>query len=117
GANELRGRVQPSGLLAWGIEAVTDPAHAADARRRYPELLAQPLHVRVDGARRDLSLVAPDVAQARLARLHARAPVEKRAKQPEFERGEVHVAAMDEHAVRATVDRDPCSGLRCRHPR
>src|SRR5687768_17287715 len=48
-------------------EAVADTAHGLDVVARAPDLLAQALHVCVDGTRRDLRVHAPHVVEERAA--------------------------------------------------
>src|SRR5256885_1502394 len=83
GAEHLE--LQPGFLFAFHgasvSELVTDAADRLDDVSGGAELLAQALHVGVDGARGDVGLDAPDVAEQRLARLHAAGPLEKRLEQ------------------------------------
>ena len=58
-------RASNLGLLRRRYEAIADAAHRLDVVARAFELLAQALHVRVDGARRDVGLNPPDVVEQR----------------------------------------------------
>ncbi len=85
-------------------EAIPHAAHGLDAARARAELLSQPLHVRVDRARRDVAVDLPDVAEERRARLHAVAAVAERHEQLELERRQVHRLLVHPRAVGVAVD-------------
>src|SRR5690606_23859523 len=74
----VRARVLPCAASEMGAavtglrsvaEAVADSAHRLDVLPGGAELLAEPLHMGVDGARRDVSVHAPDVLQEGGSRL------------------------------------------------
>src|SRR5438046_2980292 len=71
-------------------QLVADPADRLDDLARGAQLLAQPLHVGVDGAGGDVGLDAPDVAEQRLAGLHPARALEKGLEQAKLEGGQRH---------------------------
>src|ERR1700690_1936086 len=85
-------------------EAIADATDGLDVFACFAELLAQSLHVRVDGARRDVGVDTPDVAQERAARLHAVAAIVERREELELERGELHLFVVNPNAVCVAVD-------------
>src|SRR4051794_28011351 len=75
-------------LVGLALEAVADATQRLDVCAGFAELLAQALDVGIDGARCDIGIDAPDIAEQGIARLHAAAPRQECIEQAELERGE-----------------------------
>src|SRR4051794_1120870 len=78
-------------------ELVSRAPHGEDQARLggfVLELLAQPLHQRIDAAHRDMRVVAPDALHERFAAEHDPAVAREQIKQIEFVRGEIDVAPV-----------------------
>src|SRR5229473_1853385 len=100
----LRQKRATSLLLLRVDHPVPAAANRLDQVAPRAQLLAQPLHVSVHGARLQLSGEAPDVAQQRPARLQPAYPRHEGGEQLELERGERDLLGADEGAVRREVD-------------
>src|SRR6267378_1797247 len=100
----LRQKRATSLLLLRVDHPIAAAPHRLDQVAPRAQLLAQPLHVSVDGARLQLAGEAPDVAQQRPARLQPAHPRHEGGEQLELQRGERDLVAPDEGAVRRQVD-------------
>ena len=109
-----------SGAGDGRIEAVANAANASNIRSGVSQFLSQSLYVGIHGARRDASLVAPDIAKKGFARLHARPAVVEGAEKAELEGRKVRIVAVHEDAVGRSIDRQgtdhASAGSRVRHP-
>src|SRR3989440_583785 len=83
---------------------VPTAAHGLDEIAARAELLAQPLDVRIHGARLQVRAHVPDVPQERRARLQPADPRHEGGEQLELQRGERDLLVGDEGAVRGRVD-------------
>src|SRR6476646_69766 len=82
-------RRKKAGLFA--AHAIADRANRLDELAGVAELGAQALDVGLDGARRRVDRVAPDVAQQLLARAHPALPFHEVHEQAELEQRERHL--------------------------
>src|SRR6266851_1959525 len=100
----LRQKRANRSLLPRIDHPVSAAAHRLDQITPRAQLLAQPLHVGVDGPGLQLARDSPHVAQQRAARLQPAHPGHEGGEQLEFERGQPDLLRPDEGTVRRHVD-------------
>ena len=102
------GRASPAPPLDRAGRPVAGAADGRDVARRVgivAELLAQPLHVDVDGPVGDVALgVAVERVEQPVAAQHAAVRLEQHLEQPELERAQGHLAAAHGHPVAGRVE-------------
>src|SRR5262249_44577461 len=91
-------------------QPVPGPAHRFDEGTLCAEFSAQPLHVRVPGARAHPTRRAPDLFQQLRPALDAPRLLQQRREQPELGRGQIDVDAVDLYIVRLFVERERTGG-------
>src|SRR6266851_764646 len=100
----LRQKRANRSLLPRIDHPVSAAAHRLDQITPRAQLLAQPLHVGVDGPGLQLARDSPHVAQQRAARLQPAHPGHEGGEQLEFESGQPDLLRPDEVTVRRHVD-------------
>ncbi len=93
-------------------EAIANPAHRLDVLARALELVAQALHVSIDGAGGDAHIHSPDAVEEHPARLHAIAVLVEREQQLPLEQGELDLLLVDPDPMSVLIDAQAAKGHR-----
>src|SRR6185436_528425 len=96
-----------SRLFGLVLEPVAHAAQRLDVRAHVAQLLAQPLDVGIDRARRNVGLDAPDVTEQRVAGLHPATARQEGMEQTELERRQADLGVVDPRAVGVAIDLEP----------
>src|SRR5947209_9467729 len=68
-------------------KAITESANRFDLMSGLPELFAQALNVRINGARINHTFVTPNFVQQAIALLHTATPLHQQSQEPELDAG------------------------------
>src|ERR1700745_409149 len=87
-------------------QTVAETANSFDRVAGLAQFLPQSTHMSINGTGVDYTFVTPDIAEQAIAFLNAAAALHQRAKQFEFDAGEMHDLAIDQNLMAQSVDVD-----------